>query len=158
MAKFIAVCGSPNGGKTTVAFKLAQEIYFNSRKGSVIYLSPSLIVPAIGLIFPNYTPDSLFSLGGILDKTDIFEEDILNHLVTVKKMPNFGCLGYKVNENKYSFAEPTPDKINTLFERLSNMAEYVVVECTEDDNDLISVTALRLASEVVFVISPDLKG
>lgn len=158
MAKIIAVCGSPNSGKTTVAFKLAQEVYCNTSDGSVIYLSPSLTVPALGLIFPNYTPDSLFSLGEVIDKTDIFEEDILNHLVTVKNMKNFGCLGYKVDENKYSFAKPTSDKINALFETLSKMAGYIFVECTEDDYSLISQKALSVANEVVFVLSPDLKS
>lgn len=111
MAKIIAVCGSPNGGKTTVAFKLAQEMYCNTDTGGVIFLSPSMTVPALGLLFPNYTPDSLFSLGGVLDNTDISQESILAHLVTVKDMPNFGCLGYKSDENKHSYAKLTDDII-----------------------------------------------
>ena len=71
MAKMIAVIGSPGSGKTTVTMKLAQELYCATTNGAVIYLSPSLKVPAIGVLFPNYTPDSIFSLGEMLDKTDI---------------------------------------------------------------------------------------
>ena len=158
MAKIIAVCGSPNGGKTTVAFKLAQEVYCNTDTGGVIFLSPSLTVPSIGLLFPNYTPDSLFSLGGVLDNTDISEDNVLSHLVTVKDMPNFGCLGYKSDENKQSYARVTDDKVNNFFEVLSEMAGYVFVECTEDDDDLISRKAINCADSVILVISPDLKG
>ncbi len=158
MAKIIAVIGSPGSGKTTVTLKLAQELYCATSNGAVIYISPSLKVPALGVLFPNYTPDSIFSLGSMFDKTDIYEEDILNHLVTVKSMNNFGCLGYKAGENKYDFAELTEDKVNAFFEVLNNMAGYVFVDCTDEENDLISQIALRNAQKVVMVLSPDLKS
>ena len=154
----IAVIGSPGSGKTTVTLKLAQELYCATTNGAVIYLSPSLKVPAIGVLFPNYTPDSIFSLGEMLDKTDIYEEDILNHLVTVKSMNNFGCLGYKAGENKYSFPVLTEDKVKSLFDVLHKMAGYVFVDCTEEENDLISQYALGIADEVILVLSPDLKS
>ncbi len=158
MAKIIAVIGSPGSGKTTIALKVAQEIYVNTNNGAVIYLSPSLKVPALGLIFPNYKPDSLFSLGNMLDKTDIFEEDVLSHIVTVKAMPNFGCLGYKSGDNKHSFADLTEDKVQGFFNTLNQMAGYVFVDCTDEENDLISDYALRNADNVIMVVSPDLKS
>lgn len=158
MAKMIAVIGSPGSGKTTVTLKLAQELYCATTNGAVIYLSPSLKVPAIGVLFPNHTPDSIFSLGEMLDKTDIYEEDILNHLVTVKSMNNFGCLGYKAGENKFSFPVLTEDKVKSLFDALHKMAGYVFVDCTEEENDLISQYALGVADEVILVLSPDLKS
>lgn len=114
MAKIISVIGSPGSGKTTVALKLAQELYCSTSNGAVIYLSPSLKVPALGVLFPNYKPDSVFSLGAMFDKTDIFEEDVLNHLVTVKAMNNFGCLGYMTGENKYTYAQLTEDKVSSF--------------------------------------------
>ena len=158
MAKMIAVIGSPGSGKTTVTMKLAQELYCATTNGAVIYLSPSLKVPAIGVLFPNYTPDSIFSLGEMLDKTDIYEEDILNHLVTVKSMNNFGCLGYKAGENRFSFPVLTEDKVKSLFDVLHKMAGYVFIDCTEEENDLISQYALGVADEVILVLSPDLKS
>lgn len=60
MAKIISVIGSPGSGKATVALKLAQELYCSTSNGAVIYLSPSLKVPALGVLFPNYKPDSVF--------------------------------------------------------------------------------------------------
>ena len=49
-------------------------------------------------------------------------------------------------------------KVNNFFEVLSEMAGYVFVECTEDDDDLISRKAINCADSVILVISPDLKG
>ena len=158
MAKIIAVIGSPGSGKTTVTLNLAQELYCATTNGAVIYLNPSLRVPALGLLFPNYTPDSIFSLGKMLDKTDIFEEDVLDNLVTVKAMQNFGCLGYKTGENRYTYPEPTADKVEALFKVLKNMAGYIFVDCTDEENDLISQFALREANQIVMVIAPDLKS
>lgn len=158
MAKIIAVIGSPGSGKTTVTLKLAQELYCATTSGAVIHLSPSLRIPALGVLFPNYTPDSIFSLGTMVDKTDIYEEDILNHLVTVKAMKNFGCLGYKAGENKNSFATLTDDKVKALFDVLHKMVGYVFVDCTDEEDDLISQYALGMADEVIMVLSPDLKS
>ena len=38
MSKLIAVCGSPESGKTTLALKLAQELYY-TKKTSVLFFS-----------------------------------------------------------------------------------------------------------------------
>lgn len=133
MAKIISVIGSPGSGKATVALKLAQELYCSTSNGAVIYLSPSLKVPALGVLFPNYKPDSVFSLGAMFDKTDIFEEDVLNHLVTVKAMNNFGYLGYMTGENKYTYAQLTEDKVSSFFDVLDRMTGYVFVDCTDEE-------------------------
>ena len=45
MGKMIAVCGAPGSGKTTAALKIAEEIYY-AKKGSVIFLSCALCMPA----------------------------------------------------------------------------------------------------------------
>ena len=62
MGKMIAVCGSPNCGKTTAALKLAQEIY-GLKKTSVMFLSPDLNVPCMAYLFPNGKDADLYSLG-----------------------------------------------------------------------------------------------
>ena len=111
MAKIIAVCGAPGSGKTTVAFKLAQEVYLSTSDCSVTFISPDTTVPTIGMLFPNYKPDSLYSLSAVLDSTDISSDLLLENLVTVKNMKNFGCLGFKSGDSKYSFPTPTKEKV-----------------------------------------------
>ena len=158
MAKLIAVCGAPGSGKTTVAFKLAQEIYLSTSDCSVTFLSPDIIVPSIGMLFPNYTPDSLFSLSAVLDCTDISDDLIMGNLVTVKNMKNFGCLGFMSGDSKYSFPTPTKEKVMNLLDVLSTAEGYVFVDCSNDDSDLISKQAIARADHIIQVITPDLKS
>lgn len=158
MSKIIAVIGAPGSGKTTVAFKVAQEIYCGTSDNRVLFLSPDSLVPSIALLFPNYSPDELYSLGKLFDSTDICTEDVLKSSVVTKTMKNFLCLGYKAGENKYSYPEPTQDKVHSLFTILSEIAAYIVVDCTSAENDLVSKTAFAIADEVVLVLSPDLKS
>ena len=106
MSKIIAVCGSPNSGKTAAAMKLAQEIYYQ-KKTTVLYLSPDTSVPGMAYLFPNGKDQELYSLGVALDKTDICKEDILRQTVSVKTMQNIGFLGFKLGENRYSYPQPT---------------------------------------------------
>lgn len=158
MAKIIAVCGAPGSGKTTVAFKLAQEVYISTSDCSVTFISPDTTVPTIGMLFPNYKPDSLFSLSSVLDSTDISSDLLLENLVTVKNMKNFGCLGFKSGDSKYSFPTPTKEKVKNLLDVLAATDGYVFVDCTNEDTDLISKQALARADHIIQVITPDLKS
>jgi len=60
MSKIIAVCGSPSSGKTSLAIKLAQELYY-SKKASVLLLSVDLNVPIMGYLFPHRSSEYLCS-------------------------------------------------------------------------------------------------
>ncbi|MBO5019333.1 MAG: ATP-binding protein [Clostridia bacterium] len=156
MSKLIAVCGSPESGKTTLALKLAQELYY-SMKTSVLFLSVDLNVPIMGYVFPHCKESDLYSIGKTLDKTDIYREDVMKQIVTVKTMMNFGYLGFKAGENKYSYPRPTEDKVLELFRCMSEIAEYVVIDCVSDNEDFISILAKREADVVIQAITPDLK-
>ncbi len=156
MSKLIAVCGSPESGKTTLGLKLAQEIYY-SKKTSVLFLSVDLNVPVMGYVFPHSKTSDLHSIGKTLDKTDIYREDVIKQIVTVKTMRDFGYLGFKAGENKYSYPRATEDKVLDLFRCMSEIAEYVVIDCTSDNDNLISSLAIRESDNVILTVTPDLK-
>ena len=156
MGKMIAVCGAPGSGKTTAALKIAEEIYY-AKKGSVIFLSPDLNVPCLAFVFPNCKEEELYSVGVALDRTDIYREDVLRQINHVKTMENFGFLGYKAGENKYTYPRPTEDKVLDLFRCMSDIAEYIVIDCVSDNDDLISSIAIREADKVILAVTPDLK-
>ncbi len=156
MSKMIAFCGSPESGKTTASLKVAQELYYD-KKGSVVFLSPDMSVPVMAFIFPHSKDSDLFSIGKALDKTDIYKEDVLKQLVPVKTMRNFGFFGYKAGENKFSYPRPTEDKIMALFRAMKEIADYVIVDCVSDADDLISRMAVNEADSVIQMITPDLK-
>jgi len=156
MSKLIAVCGSPESGKTTAALKVAQELYYG-KKGSIIFLSPDMSVPAMSFIFPHCKDSDLFSVGKALDKTDIYKEDVVKVLVAVKTMLNFGFLGFKAGENKFTYPRPTEDKVASLFRVMKELADYAVIDCTSDSDDLISRMAVNEADSVIQMITPDIK-
>ena len=62
MSKLIAVCGSPESGKTTLGLKLAQEIYF-TKKTSVLFMSADLNV-SIRLLHPSRVNREQLVAGG----------------------------------------------------------------------------------------------
>ena len=156
MSKLIAVTGSPDSGKTVTAVKLAQEIY-SVTKRRVIYLCPDLVVPVMGCLFPHCKDDDLQSLGMALDHTDIYKEDVLRRVVTVKSMQDFGYIGYKAGENKYTYPRPTEDKVMQLVSVLLQVAEYVVADCESDPADLISAILKAEANVNLRIVTADMK-
>lgn len=156
MSKMIAVCGSPDSGKTVTALKLAQAIYEETKK-RVLFFSPDLSTPAMGYIFPNCNDSDLYSVGKALDQTDICTEDVIRRIVTVKTMMNFGYLGFKAGENKYTYPRPTEDKVMQFFSCMKDIADYVIVDCVSDSTDLMSLMAKSESDTVIQVVSPDIK-
>ena len=158
MSKLIAVCGSPGCGKTSVALKIAQELYVLTKRAPVLFFSADLQVPSLGYIFPHRKASDLYSIGEVLEQTDVYREDVLKHTVTTKQKEGLGYLGFKAGENKYSYPRPTEDKVRQLLRCMRSLAEYVVVDCSSDRSDLISAMARNEADSVIQVISPNLKA
>ena len=160
MAKLIAVYGAPGAGKTCIALKVAMGIYMKTADNDapVFYLSPDLVVPSNGLLFPNYKPSEVKSLADIFDNSVITEDIVLINTMTVKSMKNFGAIGFKAGDTEFSFPRPTPEKINALYSVLHDLAGYLIVDCAGEATDSISQYALHSADVVLRVITPDLKG
>lgn len=157
MSKVIAVTGSPGSGKTTTAVKIAQEIQAH-KNGIVLYVSLDWTVPSLSYIFPQHKSTELFSIGKIFDLIDIYKEDVLKQTVTTKEMPNLGYLGFKSGENRYSYPFPTEDKIISFFEILKSLSDFVIVDCTNNSDDIVTEYAIKNADRIIEIISPDLKG
>lgn len=156
MGNLIVVTGSPGSGKTCVAVKLAKELYQKEKK-PVILLSPDLYVPIMPFLFPRKN-QQVYSLGGVLEHTEITPNDILKALVTTKNQKNFGVLGYTRGEHVYSYAQPTPDKVQQLLTGVQQLGHHVVVDATGRTEDLISQCSLLQASRLVQLIVPDVKS
>ena len=155
--KIIAVWGSPNSGKTTFATTLATAIYdiFNS---TVIVLYTDLNAPVLPVIFPNEKSEDLGSVGIPLSKTEIETETVIQNLVTVKARQNFGFIGYRTGENKYTYPKYGRAKAEALLETLCSIADYVIVDCPSNtENDPLALTALELSWQTLRLATPDLK-
>ena len=75
MGKIISVWGTPFAGKTTIAAKLAKEIY-EKHHASVILLLTDNAKPLLPVFFPQRKETETFSLGEVLAKPEIREADI----------------------------------------------------------------------------------
>jgi hypothetical protein len=155
--KIIAVWGSPNSGKTTFATTLATAIY-DTFNATVIVLYPDLEAPVLPVMFPNEKSEDLGSVGIPLSKTEIETEVLVQNLVTVKTRQNFGFLGYKDGENKFTYPKYGRAKAEALLEKLCAIADYVIVDCPSNmENNPLAMTALELSWQTLRLAAPDLK-
>ncbi len=157
MSKLTLLCGPPQSGKTAVGIKIAQEIYYHF-KGSVIYISADTVTPFMGLVFPNTSEKQLFSLGEALEHTSITKENVLRHTVPLPKADNFGFLGYKAGENRYTYSRPTKDKTAEFFEVCKSLADYVFLDCTSSLDDPLCVYGMAAADKAVQLVTPDIRS
>ena len=156
-AKIIAVWGSPNSGKTTIATKLATAIY-DRYQSTVIVLYCDLEAPVLPIIFPNEKHEDIGSVGVPLSKTEIEAEDIERNAVTVKNRGNLVFFGYRAGDNKFTFPRYGRAKAENLINILCHNADYVIVDCSSNlENSVLSATAIEMADQIIRLASPDLK-
>lgn len=157
MGKIIAVSGPPSSGKTTVSVKLAQEIYA-ATKSSIIYFSPDMLIPALGVLFPTQKKENLHSIGSVLDRIPLTKDDILSVMATTKEMDNLVYLGYRSGEHPYSYPALTENKALELLASLRDGCDYLIVDCDRNRDNLVSLLARSIADHVVYVYNPDIRS
>lgn len=157
MSKIIAIWGSPNSGKSTFATKLALSIY-STYQATVVVVYTDYETPMLPVIFPNYKSSDLYSLGEVLTKVDISSEDVINGMVTVKSKMNLGFMGFKDGENKFTYPEFSKDKVVEFLEALKTLADFVVVDCTSNTDNVITKTSILMADDVLRLSAPDLRS
>lgn len=156
--KIVAVWGSPNSGKTTFATKLATAIYDNYQ-ARVIVLYTDLETPIMPVIFPNEKAEDVGSVGIPLSKVEIDRDDVIKNLVVSKNRQNFGFIGYRAGDNKFTFPKFGRAKAEALLEALCELADYVIVDCTSNlENNVLASVAVEMSEQIIRLASPDLKS
>jgi MinD-like ATPase involved in chromosome partitioning or flagellar assembly len=151
------VWGSPSSGKTTFSITLAQSIY-SEYNCTVIVLFTDYDSPVIPSIFPNHKKEDISSVGIPLSKTEVTADEVVKHIVTVKGKVNLGFLGFMNGENLYTYPRLDNSKISSLLSVLKDMADFVIVDCTSNLNNPISVVSVCEADIVFRLASTDLKS
>ncbi|MFI3326852.1 MAG: ParA family protein [Clostridia bacterium] len=155
----IAVWGSPNSGKTTVATKLAKAI--SEQKINTTLILCDNVVPMLPCILP---PSSIVneeekSLGKLLSKVNITPTLVKENLMLIKGNPNLSILSYLKSENEYSHSSYTDIQAEELLDSVKELASVVIVDCSSNiASSVISTTALLESDFVVNLITCDLKS
>ena len=157
MSKLVAVWGAPGSGKTTFAVKLAAAVY-DRYNTTVLVLCCDDTTPVLPLLFPNRKSDQLYSVGTVMEQTEITQQEVIQSIVTVKDRMNLGYLGYKDGENKYTYSSYSEEKARRLLEVLKSLADFVIVDCTSGLDNVLSSAAVKEADEVIRLASPTLKS
>ncbi|MGV2881753.1 MinD/ParA family ATP-binding protein [Paenibacillus taichungensis] len=152
----IAVWGSPSGGKTVTAVKLAQA--FARRKLNVLLLCSDALCPSAATISPKGN-DTHASLGELLSLPSLNQEDILHYALPLDVSPHIALLGYKKGDTSFSYATYTREHAIDLLTLARHLADVVIVDCSSYlSADLLSIVALEMADHVVRIHSCELKS
>lgn len=122
-------------------------------------LYTDLETPTLPVIFPNEKSENLGSVGIPLSKTEIDTDDVIKNLVTIKERQNFGFLGFRAGENKFTYPRYGKAKAEELYATLGMLADYVIVDCTSNlENNVLSSVAVEQADQIIRLASPDLSA
>lgn len=151
MANVICVFGSPNSGSTVFSIGLARK--FAKLGNNVALLCPDLISPVIPAILPQDSKkvgaNESKSIGKIFANAAISYNDILLQMVTATKQDRLVLLGYALGDNNLSYPAPSEQDVYVFYQRLCEMVDIIVVDCTHDVNDVITKVALANADSII---------
>lgn len=153
----LAVWGGPSCGKTTVSAKIAK--YLSSLKKNVALILCDTTAPPLPLLLPPSELEIEKSLGSILSAVKISENLVLQNSITIKKQPYISIVGMLKGENCYSYPRYTDKQAVSLIERLRNIADFIIVDCSSHiTDDILSTIALTESDCVLRIINCDLKS
>lgn len=160
MASVICVFGSPNSGSTTLAVAISKE--FAKTKKNVALICADEDLPTIPTIFPQSTKKvgskDVRSIGKILSGADVSSNDILKQMITVPIMSNFAMLGYAYGENQFSYPTVSENDVYLFYQKLADLVDVIVVDCSSKINTYISKIALQCADAIVRCCGCDFKS
>ncbi len=155
--KIIAVWGSPGSGKTVTSAKLAYGLAKNNL--NTILISHSTITPSIPVLFPTRVKEFAdLSIGKVLDRPDIVQSDVLAQAVVYSKSLPLAMLGYNLTDNSKSYPDFAQSKHAELIMQTSQLADYIVVDCTSDTLNKTTLAALQQADIIFKLHKPEVRS
>jgi len=143
--KLISVWGSPNSGKTTLSIEIAKVLSSRINKNCLIIFTDDLTSP-LNYLFPSLSEQG-DSLGRIITSAGFYQDELIKGMVYHPDYKHLCFLGFRKNETRYNYSEISEMQVLDLFVSLSQLVDYVIVDCTSDfTNNPISQHALREGS------------
>ncbi len=155
-SKILAIMGSPSSGTTVTSVKIAREL--SKQKKNVIIVSLDMTCPTIPYVLPSGTEHNV-SLGSLLTDMSITQKDILSAAVPVPNNQYVSIISYKLGESMSSYPEIVRAKAVEFFTLVSNLADYIIVDCsTVIEADIATVVALTRSDYTLKLATSNLKG
>lgn len=155
--KMLAIWGSSSAGKSTLAIKIAKKL--SSQNKNVCLIFCDMTAPMMPCIALENEFEFKASIGSILSANNITDNLIKKNLTILKRSSYLALLGLLEEENEYSYPESTEEQIMILYERLKNIFDYVLVDCTSYiSNNMLSIVGLKMADNIIRVANQDAKS
>ena len=97
----------------------------------------------------------LYEVITILQNTDITQNNILLNSVVVNNNLPLIAVGYALGENINTFEKISVQKASELILQLSQMAEFVIIDCTSDVTNVLTKVSLMQADSVIQLYKPE---
>lgn len=156
MSKLITVWGSPGSGKTTTAIKLA--VALAHERQNVVLIHSDVLAPTLPYVLKTKKPIEK-SLGSLLAAPVLTKEDVLKTAIRVDNQPYMMLLGYKAEENYFSYPIYDRSRVVELFALLRTMADIIIIDGMSHVKDsLLTTVALECSDLVYRTAACDLKS
>ena len=146
---FITVCGSPGSGKTLCATALGLSL--NRLTGKrVLVVYTDAVCPPLPLLFPGTDRDKSGTLARILDRVRTTRSDALREILTDRRAPDLGFLGFTLRDTPRSYGLYRKERCHEIYDVLGSVCPYVIVDGSpEPGRDLFTEAALERADAVL---------
>lgn len=161
MSKIISIYGGNGSGKTTLAVNLAYNL---ANKGKVVGVvstdfSKPTITGFLGMNITSEQPNWSYICNKGHEIKDVAQKFFVQHpryqnIFILSVANDTNCLTY-AGENQMD----EDDKVRNLYSHLQTSDfDYVIVDCVNDVNNLVSTYALYYAEKIIHIINPTIQG
>lgn len=152
MSRIITLYGQDGGGKTTLAYSLADRLA--SDNNLVLIVHTDLTKPVLSERMPEL--QNTISLGQLLMAGDYY--NLEKTFIPYSLNENVFVTGIINNENYSSYNHCSPETAKEYYETVVKIFDYIIVDTTDDVDDTLAIAGLAQSGIVVELISPNIQG
>lgn len=155
-AKIIAVWG--DNGITSLSFAIASALESIHNK-QIVVISMDKLVPTNTMVHIFKQAPKEKSLAHLLNLSKINSTTVAQYLIAdEKKNPNIATLAYCEGDNVLTEEKASYETYIQILKNLQTISDYIVVDCSKEVSNLMTLAALQLAEVQVVALTPDPKG